>query len=91
MEYLTIEDVMSAFLEASGLTHEGFAHVISARLDKKVARGSVTHWCSGRVLPRTDLLLECAALYKGWIRSWALACLKVKLPEVFGNGLVTFR
>jgi len=35
-------------------------------------------------------LLVCAVAYKDWRRSWAIDCLKAKLPEVFEAGVVTF-
>ena len=90
-EYLKVEDVMTAFLESTGLTHEKFAEALNEKLvNIDIDRVSVTNWKNGKSAPHTDFLLVCAVVYRNWIRTWAIACLKVKLPEVFDSGMVSF-
>lgn len=91
-EYLRIEDVMKAFMESYVLTQEKFADQITASLvNTEISRVSVTNWCNGKSSPSTDFLLLCAVVYTDWRKTWAVACLKVKLPEVFDSGMVIFR
>jgi hypothetical protein len=86
-----IEDVMKAYIEETGLTHEEFCNEITSSLKNTTySRVSVTNWVNGKSSPSTDFLLVCAVVYKNWVRSWATACLKVKLPEVFETGAITF-
>jgi len=87
-----IEDVMKAYMDNYNLTQENFAAQITASLvNTNISRVSVTNWCNGKSSPNTDFLLVCAVAYEDWRRSWAMQCLKVKLPEVFDSGVVEFK
>lgn len=90
-EETTVKDVMQAYMKSYALTQEKFAEQVTASLiNTNISRVSVTNWCSGKSSPNTDFLLLCAVNYEDWRRSWAISCLKVKLPEVFEAGIVTF-
>ncbi len=87
-----IEDVMKAYMDLGGLTQQKFADEITASLvNTEISRVSVTNWCNGKSSPSTDFLLLCAVVYTDWRKTWAVACLKAKLPEVFDSGMVVFR
>ena len=86
-----VKDVMQAYMESYKLTQKKFADEITASLlNTNISRVSVTNWCNGKSSPSTDFLLVCAVAYEDWRRSWAMSCLKAKLPEVFESGVVTF-
>jgi len=90
-EYLKVENVMQAYIKSCELTQTQFADAVTSSLvNINISRVSVTNWCSGKSSPSTDFLLVCAVAYKDWRRSWAIDCLKAKLPEVFEAGVVTF-
>ena len=90
-EALKIEDVMKAYMDSYSLTQEKFASQLTASLvNTNISRVSVTNWCNGKSSPSTDFLLVCAVAYEDWRRSWAMSCLKAKLPEVFETGVITF-
>lgn len=90
-ELLKVEDVMKAYMDSYDLTQEAFANKITASLvNTNISRVSVTNWCNSKSSPSTDFLLLCAVVYDDWRRSWAMSCLKVKLPEVFESGVITF-
>lgn len=90
-EPIKIADVMKAYMDQYNLTQEKFAaQITSSVVNTKISRVSVTNWCNSKSSPSTDFLLLCAIVYKDWRRSWAMACLKAKLPEVFDSGVVTF-
>lgn len=90
-EITNIEQVMKSYMDSYGLTQEKFAVQITASLvNTNISRVSVTNWCNGKSSPSTDFLLVCAVAYEDWRRSWAMSCLKAKLPEVFESGVVTF-
>lgn len=90
-EYLKVEDVMKAYMDSYDLTQKKFAEGLTASLkNTNISRVSVTNWCNGKSSPSTDFLLVCAVAYEDWRRSWAMSCLKAKLPEVFDSGVVTF-
>jgi len=87
----TVKDVMKAYMESCGLTQQSFANAVTASLvNTNISRVSVTNWCNGKSSPSTDFLLVCAVAYEDWRRSWAMSCLKAKLPEVFESGVITF-
>ena len=91
-EIVKIEDVMKAFMESYDLSQAKFAEQITASLvNTEISRVSVTNWCNGKSSPSTDFLLLCAVVYTDWRKTWAVACLKAKLPEVFDSGMVVFR
>ena len=91
-EAIKVTEVMKAFLESYNLTQEKFAEQITASLvNTEISRVSVTNWCNGKSSPSTDFLLLCAVVYRDWRKTWAVSCLKAKLPEVFDSGLVVFR
>jgi len=91
MEELTIPEVMEAFKKSYGLTHQQIADELTSSLTNiDISRVSVTNWFNGKSSPDTDFLLVCAVAYEDWRRSWAMACLKAKLPEVFDSGVVEF-
>lgn len=86
-----ISDVMEAYLK-TGLTHASFADAITEHLvNNNISRVSVTNWRNDKSVPSTDFLLLCAVVYIDWRRTWALDCLKVKLPEVFDCGVMVFK
>lgn len=90
-EPMNIENVMKAYMDSYALTQEKFAEQITASLvNTNISRVSVTNWCNGKSSPSTDFLLVCAVAYEDWRRSWAMSCLKAKLPEVFDAGVITF-
>jgi len=90
-EETKIENVMKTYMESYNLTQEKFASQITASLvNTNISRVSVTNWCNGKSSPSTDFLLVCAVAYEDWRRSWAMSCLKAKLPEVFDAGVITF-
>lgn len=90
-EVLKIEEVMKAYMDSYHLTQSEFAAQLTASLvNTNISRVSVTNWCNGKSSPSTDFLLVCAVAYEDWRRSWAMACLKTKLPEVFDAGVITF-
>lgn len=90
-EELKVKDVMQAFKARQTLTHQQFADAVTDSLkNTEISRVSVTNWCNGKSSPDTDFLLICAVAYVDWRRSWAMECLKAKLPEVFGVGVVRF-
>ena len=90
-EEAQVKDVMKAYMESYDLTQQKFADEITASLvNTNISRVSVTNWCNGKSSPSTDFLLLCAVAYEDWRRSWAISCLKAKLPEVFETGVVTF-
>lgn len=90
-DLVKVEDVMKAYLKSHGLTQQEFADEITASLvNTGISRVSVTNWCNAKSYPATDFLLLCAVVYDDWRRSWAMACLKAKLPEVFETGVITF-
>ena len=90
-EEAQVKDVMKAYMESYDLTQQKFADEITASLvNTNISRVSVTNWCNGKSSPSTDFLLLCAVAYEHWRRSWAMSCLKAKLPEVFETGVVTF-
>lgn len=88
---VTIAEVTKEFMGKLNLTQEQFADAINESLvNTGVGRVAVTHWCNSKNSPKTDFLLICFVVYKDWRSLWALACLKLKLPEVFDSGMVTF-
>ena len=90
-EATSVEKVMKAYMESYSLTQQKFADDLTASLvNTNISRVSVTNWCNGKSSPSTDFLLVCAVAYDDWRRSWAMSCLKAKLPEVFDSGVVTF-
>ena len=90
-EIMKIEDVMKSYMDSYDLTQEKFAAQLTASLvNTNISRVSVTNWCNGKSSPSTDFLLVCAVAYEDWRRSWAMSCLKAKLPEVFDAGVITF-
>ena len=91
IEPIKVKDVMEAFLPYAG-SQEKFAKALNDKLvNTDVSRVAVTNWCNAKSTPSTDFLLVCAAVYQDWRRSWAMACLKVKLPEVFDSGIMEFK
>lgn len=89
-EKVTIAEVTKEFMAKFNLTQEQFADAINESLvNTGVGRVAVTYWVNSKNSPKTDLLLICFVVYKDWRRMWALACLKLKLPEVFDSGMVT--
>lgn len=87
-----IKDVMKSYMASYDLTQQRFAESLNESLvNIDVSRVAVTNWCNSKSSPSTDFLLICAVVYEDWRRSWAMACLKVKLPEVFDSGVMEFR
>lgn len=90
-EEVKVSDVMKVYMKSYGLTQQEFADELTASLvNTNISRVSVTNWCNGKSSPSTDFLLVCAVAYEDWRRSWAMSCLKAKLPEVFETGVITF-
>lgn len=83
---------MKAYIKTHGLTQDRFALALNESLvNTDVSRVAVTNWCNSKSSPSTDFLLVCAVVYKDWRRTWAVSCLKVKLPEVFDSGVLEFK
>jgi hypothetical protein len=90
-EETKVKDVMKVYMDSYDLTQEKFAsEITSSLINTNISRVSVTNWCNAKSSPSTDFLLLCAVVYEDWRRSWAMSCLKVKLPEVFDAGVITF-
>lgn len=90
-EPVKVSNVMKAYIDSYKLTQEKFAVQLTESLvNTNISRVSVTNWSNGKSLPSTDFLLLCAVVYDDWRRSWAMACLRAKLPEVFETGVITF-
>ena len=92
-EEFTISKLMEQTFEKTGLNHETFADALNEKLvntQKDINRVSVTNWSNAKSFPKTDFLLICAVVYKDWRSQWAQAALRIKLPEVFDSGMVTF-
>ncbi len=90
-EEFTISKLMEQTFEKTGLNHETFADALNEELiNTNINRVSVTNWSNSKSLPKTDFLLVCAVVYKDWRSQWAQAALRIKLPEVFDSGMVTF-
>lgn len=87
-----VSDVMDAYLPYV-TSHDKFAEALNESLSKEseISRVAVTNWCNSKSVPQTDFLWSCAVAYEDWRRSWAMDCLKVKLPELFENAVIVFR
>jgi len=91
-EIVKVEDVMKAYMQSCGMNQGQFADALTDSLvNTGVSRVSVTNWVNGKSSPSTDFLLVCAVAYEDWRRSWAMECLKAKLPEIFDAGVVSFK
>ena len=91
-EIIKISDVMNLYMSTNELTQEKFAAALNERLvNEDVSRVAVTNWCNSKSSPNTDFLLICSVVYEDWRRSWAVTCLKVKLPEVFDSGVISIK
>jgi transcriptional regulator with XRE-family HTH domain len=91
-QLIKVSDVMEAYMASYGLTQEKFAKALNESLvNTYIGRVAVTNWCNSKSSPSTDFLLICAVVYDDWRRSWAMSCLKVKLPEVFDSGVMEFK
>mgnify|MGYP000656193574 CR=1 FL=1 len=90
-EEFTIGKLMEQTFEKTGLTHETFADALNESLiNTQINRVSVTNWSNNKSFPKTDFLLVCAIAYQDYRSEWAKAALRIKLPEVFDSGMVTF-
>jgi len=90
-DQFTISKLMEQTFDKTGHTHETFADALNQDLvNRNINRVSVTNWSNGKAFPKTDFLLVCAVVYKDWRSQWAQAALRIKLPEVFDSGMVTF-
>jgi hypothetical protein len=90
-DQLTTRDIVKSYRTAQNMTQGQFADALTKSLvNTGVGRVAVTHWEDEKKLksPSTDFLLLCVVVYKDWRRAWAVDCLNVKLPEVFGDGIV---
>lgn len=88
----TIGDLMEQIFQKTGHTHATFAEALNEELiNTDINRVSVTNWANSKSFPKTDFLLICAVVYRDWRSEWAKAALRIKLPEVFDSGMVTFR
>lgn len=74
------------------VTQEQFAElVVEGLVNVSISRRSIIAWENGQFEPSTDLLLFLLARYYGmddWRRTFAVECLKAKLPEVFDSGVI---
>jgi DNA-binding transcriptional regulator YiaG len=86
-----ISDVTQIYRDQLKLSQDKFAlKLIESLVNIKITRQAISNWEKGHDHPSTDFLLLCAVVYQDWRRSWAMSCLKAKLPEVFESGVVTF-
>jgi len=86
-----MSDLMEQVFEKTGLNHETFADALNEQLiNININRVSVTNWSNDKTFPKTDFLLLCAVVYQDYRSEWAQAALRIKLPEVFDSGMVTF-
>lgn len=91
MDEFTIGKLMEQTLGKTGHTHETFADALNEDLiNIDINRVSVTNWSNDKSFPKTDFLLVCAVVYRDYRSEWAQAALRIKLPEVFDSGIVTF-
>lgn len=91
MDDFKMSDLMEQTFQKTGHTHETFAEALNENLiNIDINRVSVTNWSNDKTFPKTDFLLVCAVVYQDYRSEWAQAALKIKLPEVFGSGMVTF-
>jgi len=89
VEQIRVSDVVKAYLENRKITQDEFALALTESLvNTGISRVAVTNWKNGNSSPHTDFLLVCMVAYTDWRRSFAIDCLKVKLPEVFDSGMV---
>ena len=75
-------------MNARELTQENFATAINESLvDTTVGRVSVSNWLNGKYEPDTDFLEAMLVAYKpgDWRFSFALTCLGIKNPLVWGK------
>lgn len=90
-EKFTISNLMEQTFQKTGLNHETFAEALNEKLiNTNINRVSVTNWSNAKSFPKTDFLLVCAVVYEDYRSEWAQAALRIKLPEVFDSGMVTF-
>jgi hypothetical protein len=86
-----LKDLMEQTFEQTGHTHKTFADALNEKLiNTDINRVSVTNWANAKSMPKTDFLLLCAVVYRDYRSEWAKAALRIKLPEVFDSGMVTF-
>lgn len=87
------DKVVKEFFEKEALTQKGFADALNERLvEIGVSRVSVSNWLRGRNEPETDFLEAMLVAYDSadWRFAFALACLVVKSPLVWGQGGVVW-
>lgn len=90
-EEFTINTLMEQTFEKTGLNHGTFADALNEKMiNTNINRVSVTNWSNAKSFPKTDFLLLCSVVYQDWRSQWAQAALRIKLPEVFDSGMVTF-
>ena len=86
---LTCAQIVRNYLEATGLTLRGFAEALTEKLmgddDTTLSHQSVMNWRDGKMEPSTDFLTLILLSYRDWRFDFALSCLGVKRPEVWGQ------
>jgi len=86
---MTCAHVTQKYLEETGLALRGFADALMEKLigddDMTLSHQSVMNWRDGKMEPSTDLLTLILLSYCDWRFDFALACLGVKRPEVWGQ------
>lgn len=88
-EQIKISEVVETYLNSGKMTQEQLAAALTESLvNTSISRVTVTNWKNGISSPNTDFLLVCMVAYTDWRRSFAIDCLKAKLPEVFESGMV---
>lgn len=88
-----ISEVVSKFLQESGLSLRGFAAAFSERLSMyPVSHATVLNWREGRTEPDVAWLLRVLGAYRGrsidgpgkpdWRQQFAAECLRLRFPEL---------
>jgi transcriptional regulator with XRE-family HTH domain len=88
---VTVQEITKKFQREQMLTQRAFAAKLTESLKEDISHVTVMHWLNGRTEPQTDLLFQTASLYEDWRRTWAIECLRAKLPEVFDDADVLER
>lgn len=80
----SISEIVTEHLNESKLTLRAFAEKLTEGLSTDgLTHATIINWRDGNTEPETDFLMRCVAAYSDWRLDFALACLQVKLPEVF--------
>lgn len=87
-QQVKIRDIVEFYRNEQQLTLREFAAALSEQIIPTggipLSHPTIINWQSGRTEPPTDLLLLCLVRYRDWRFDWALRCLAIKRPEIWG-------